>query len=78
MVAVRDLEASKNEYARILGFNMSKVTDTREENCVARFEIGSYMELLGIFHIPNSTEARSRRRGYDVSLKLDSARYRYL
>ncbi len=45
VVAVRDLETSRNEYARALGFSMSKGGrhPGGTENCVARFENGSYL-----------------------------------
>ncbi len=51
VVAVRHLEASRNEYARALGFTMSKGGrhPGGTENSVARFENGSYLELLGCY-----------------------------
>ncbi len=51
MVAVRNLETSRNEYARALGFAMSKGGrhPWGTENSVARFEDRSYLELLGCY-----------------------------
>ncbi len=51
VVAVRNLAASRNDYARALGFTMSKGGrhPGGTENSVARFEDRSYLELLGCY-----------------------------